>query len=54
MVDRARVRVTPPLVPMLAMAAGFAVHVLVPLPIGPSAPVRSAGLLLVILSIGSL
>ena len=52
MADRAPVRVIPPIIPVLAMMAGFAVHALAPYPIGPNGPVRLVGLLMIVLSIG--
>lgn len=52
MTDHAPVRIVPPLIPVLAMAVGFAVHLLVPYPIGPDGLVRSAGFALVVISVG--
>lgn len=50
--DRAQVRIIPPLIPLLAIAAGLSIHLLMPDRIGPDTPVRSVGVLLVVLSVG--
>lgn len=52
MTDHAPVRIIPPLIPLLAMAAGSAIHLLAPYPVGPDGVVLPAGFALIAVSVG--
>jgi len=49
--DRADVRVIPPLIPLAALAAGFALHHVHPIPIGPAPLTAALGGVVLVISI---